>query len=92
MSVTCNKLTCDIGHLDLESILLSLFAKNAEGCVGIKLVQLTGDCDTLTDLRECASNLTTEQAIKMAIVDDGCGGLALGVFTLSGDAPAPEPR
>lgn len=85
MSVgTCNMIDCDSGRLDLETILLSLFATDTNGCTGLKIVQLTEtDCANLTDVVACGTVLTVEQAIKMAIVDDGCGGYALGVFYLS---------
>lgn len=85
MSVLCNKLECDTGKLTLEQILINLFAQDANGCVGIKMVELDEtNCANLTDLKECGSVLTVEQAVKMALVDDGCGGFALGVFKLAG--------
>jgi hypothetical protein len=61
-----------------------LFAKDSNGCTGLKIVQLTEtNCANLTDLVACGEVLTVEQALKMAIVDDGCGGYALGVFYLA---------
>jgi len=85
MSVgTCNIIDCDSGFINLETVLLSLFATDASGCTGIKIVQLTEtDCENLTPVIDCGTVLTAEQAIKMAIVDDGCGGYALGVFYLA---------
>ena len=85
MSVgTCNIIACDSGFVDIETVLLSLFATDTNGCTGLKIVQLTEtDCANLTDVITCGSALTVEQALKMAIVDDGCGGYALGVFYLS---------
>ena len=86
MSVTCNKIDCGT-HQDLESLIVSLFAKNADGCVGLKIVQLTETtCTNLTDLKECGMYLNAKQAIVSGIVDDGCGGNALGVFILTGEA------
>ena len=85
---TCNKIDCNDGFIDLESLLVSLFAQNEEGCIGLKITWLTGiDCEFLTDLRECGSVLTAEQAIKSAVVDDGCGGNSLGVYFLNPDGP-----
>ena len=85
MSVgTCNIIGCGDGYIDIETILLSLFATDANGCTGLKIVQLTEtSCANLTPVMACGTVLTAEQAIKMAIVDDGCGGYALGVFYLS---------
>jgi hypothetical protein len=84
MSVTCNKLACAEGHLDLETILLGLFAKNLDGCIGLKIMALPDTtCDTMTDVRTCGDILTAEEALKSAIVDDGCGGWALGVYLLT---------
>lgn len=85
MSVgTCNIIDCDSGYMDLETVLLSLFATDASGCIGLKIVQLTEtNCANLTSLVACGTVLTVEQGLKMAIVDDGCGGYALGVFYLS---------
>lgn len=78
---TCNKIDCNDGFIDLESLLISLFAQDEDGCVGLKITWLTNiDCETLTDLRECGTVLTAEQAIKSAIVDDGCGGNSLGIY------------
>jgi len=78
---TCNKIDCNDGYIDLESLLISLFAKDEDGCVGLKITWLTNiDCENLTDLRECGTVLTAEQAIKSAIVDDGCGGNSLGIY------------
>lgn len=85
---TCNNIDCSTGFVDLESLLVSLFAVDSDGCVGLKIVWLTGiDCELLTDLRECGTVLTAEQAIKSAIVDDGCGGNALGVYFVSPPDP-----
>ena len=84
---TCNKIDCNDGFIDLESLLISLFAVDENGCVGLKITWLTGiDCDYLTDLRECGTVLTAEQAIKSAIVDDGCGGNSIGVYFLNPDS------
>jgi hypothetical protein len=78
---TCNNIDCSTGYVDLESLLVSLFAVDEDGCVGLKITWLTGiDCESLTDLRECGTVLTAEQAIKSAIVSDGCDGNALGVY------------
>ena len=83
----CNKIACGEGYLDLETLLLGLFAKDASGCVGIKMFQLTEtDCANLTPAVNCGEVLTVEQAFKMAIVDDGCGGWALGYYAVA-DAP-----
>lgn len=85
---TCNKIDCTSGYVDLESLLISLFAEDENGCVGLKITWLTGiDCESLTDLMDCGTVLTVEQAIKMAIVDDGCGGNAIGVYFLNPDGP-----
>lgn len=85
MSVTCNKIDCGT-HQDLESLIVSLFAKNADGCVGLKIVAIGDtDCANLTDLKSCSMFLNAKQAILSGIVDDGCGGNALGVFLLSGE-------
>ena len=87
MSYTCNKLDCGT-YFDLESLIVSLFGKDENGCVGLKVVQLDAtDCADLTDLKECGMYLNAKQAIGMSIVDDGCGGNALGVFFLTGDPP-----
>ena len=85
MSVgTCNIIDCASGFIALESVILGLFATDTNGCTGLKIVQLTEtDCANLTPVVDCGTIVTAEQAIKMAIVDDGCGGYALGVFYLS---------
>jgi len=86
MSATCNKIDCGTTN-DLESLIVSLFAKNADGCVGLKIVQLNEtNCEDLTDLKECGMMINAKQAILSAIVDDGCGGNALGVYFLTGEA------
>lgn len=86
MSATCNKIDCGTTN-DLESLIVSLFAKNADGCVGLKIVQLNEtNCEDLTDLKGCATFVNAKQAILSAIVDDGCGGNALGVYFLTGEA------
>jgi len=78
---TCSDISCNTGYLDLDAILLRLFAVDENGCVGIKLGWLSGtDCTNLTSLAQCGSPLTVEQAIKQAIVSDGCTGWALGFF------------
>ena len=83
MSVTCNKLDCGTSF-DLESLIVSLFAKDAAGCVGIKIVVLDEtSCANLTNLKACTTIIDAKQAIGAAIVDDGCGGNALGVFQLT---------
>lgn len=85
---TCNKLDCASGYQDLESLLLSLFAKDENGCIGLKITWLLGiDCESLTSLQACGTVLTVEQAIKSAIVDDGCDGNSIGVYFLNPDAP-----
>lgn len=84
MSVTCNVLGCDTGKIDFEKLLISLFAKDGNGCVVLKLVELDEtDAANLDPLPECAMSVTLEQVLKQAIVDDGNGGYALGVFKLS---------
>jgi hypothetical protein len=85
---TCNKLDCNSGYQDLESLLLSLFAKDEDGCIGLKITWLFGvDCEDLTSLQACGTVLTVEQAIKSAIVDDGCDGNSIGVYFLNPDGP-----
>lgn len=77
----CNAINCDVGTLDIESVLLSLFAKDANGCIGLKLGWIQGsDCSNLESLAECTAPLTVEQALKMSIVSDGCDGWALGMY------------
>jgi hypothetical protein len=86
----CNALSCDTGYLDIEQVLLRLFAVDENGCVGLKIMWLWGDdCEGFTSLDECGQVLTVEQAVKMAVVNDGCGGWALGSFFIS--PPGPEP-
>lgn len=80
----CSAITCNTGYLDLEQIILGLFAVDESGCVGIKSMWLWGaDCEHFTDLSSCGSVLTVEQAIKKAVVSDGCDGWALGMFFVS---------
>lgn len=81
---TCNKINCGDGFQDLESVIMSLFGKDANGCYGLKIVQLDeNSCANLSSLDFCGQIVTVEMAIKLAIVDDGCGGNALGVFFLT---------
>jgi len=81
---TCSDISCDTGFLSLEQVLLRLFAVDENGCVGIKTMWLWGDdCEHFTDLDACGQVLTVEQAIKQAIVADGCDGWALGMFFVS---------
>ena len=78
---SCSEISCNTGYLDLDQILLKLFAVDEDGCVGLKLSYRWGlDCEDLTTLAQCGMPLTVEQAIKKSIVDDGCGGWALNVF------------
>jgi hypothetical protein len=84
---TCNKIDCSTGYMGLEDLLLSLFAQDENGCVGLKITWLTGvDCESLVSLQACGTVLTVEQAILSAIVDDGCGGNALGVYFVNPNA------
>ena len=77
----CSIINCNTGYLDLETLLLRLFAVDQNGCVGLKLGWITGtDCEGLTDLAQCASVTTLEQALNMSIISDGCDGWALGFF------------
>ena len=72
---------CNIGAIDLESLLVSLFAKDSSGCVGLKVVWLWGvDCEDLTPVATCGMASTLEQTLKLSIVEDGCGGWALGAY------------
>ena len=78
---TCSTIQCDTGYLDIETLLLRLFAVDENGCVGLKLGWIFGtDCEGLTDIESCTAPTTVEQALNMAIVNDGCDGWALGVF------------
>lgn len=77
----CSDITCNTGYLSLEQILLRLFAVDENGCVGLKIAYTWGiDCEDLTSLAQCGTALTVEQAIKQAIVSDGCDGWALNTF------------
>lgn len=75
-------IACNIGPMSLDTLLASMFAKDANGCVGLKLMWLWGvNCESLEPVTDCGSTVTTlEQAINMAAVSDGCDGLALGVY------------
>jgi len=74
-------LTCDVGHMSADQILLNMFAKDENGCVGLKVTWFWGvPCENLTPLAGCAEIVTFEQALQQAVVDDGCGGMALGVY------------
>ena len=79
-----NPNTCDFGAFDLEKLLLKLIAVDGSGNVGLKMEFLTEtDCNNLTEILECASHLTLEQALRQAIGVDACGGLVLRVFNLT---------
>jgi len=91
---TCSEIQCNTGYLDLETLLLNLFAVDENGCVGLKLGLIIGsDCTNFTDLASCGSVTTLEQALNMAVVDDGCGGWALGTFFVyPTEEEGPEPQ
>ena len=77
----CSEISCDTGDLTLDQVLLRLFAVDSNGCIGIKLVWLWGeDCDGFESLDACAQVVTVEEAVKQAIVSDGCDGWGLGAF------------
>ena len=78
---TCSTIQCDTGYLDIETLMLRLFAVDENGCIGLKLGWiLCTDCAGLEPLDSCAAVTTLEQALNMAIVNDGCDGWALGAF------------
>lgn len=70
--------------LDFEQTLVSLFAVDSYGCIGIKIAANTDACAGLESAIECASDMPLWEVIQGAIVDDGYGGNALNVSVESG--------
>lgn len=93
----CKNIPCGTS-ITFESALMSLFAKNAQGCVGIKVFSTSCDCGAppgpprvdCEDANPCTTQLSLSQLITRAFVDDGCGGNALSVAYLNQlpDCPA----
>lgn len=67
--------------LDWESVLLGLFARDANGCVALKLYpEAIGRAE---DANPCSTQFTLQQLIERSIVEDGCDGYALHVFAIT---------
>jgi hypothetical protein len=69
--------------LDFDGLLVRLFGVDSNGCIGMKIVVNSYSCDELTSAVECASDMTLQEIVQNAIVDDGEGGVALNVFSLT---------
>jgi hypothetical protein len=91
----CKNIPCGTS-INFEGVLMSLFATNKEGCVGIKV--FTTDCVCgegrpgvlCEDALMCTTNLSLEQLVLKSIVDDGCGGRALKIANLRQMPDCPE--
>ena len=66
---------CDVSHLTFTQLLNSLLYQNTDGTFGFRFVVTPiTECDDLTAASQCGmSNLSTEQAIRSAVVLDECG-------------------
>ena len=69
----CKDFPCG-SPLDFDRLLVSLFARYTDGCLGLKTVFSTAACADLTPATKCGQNLTLEEIITRAIVDDGAEG------------------
>lgn len=78
----CKSFPCG-SPLDFDRLLVSLFAKYTDGCMGLKTVFSTAACADLTPATSCGHNLTLEEIITLAIVDDGAGGNALNIVSIT---------
>lgn len=78
----CKSFPCG-SPLDFDRLLVSLFAKYTDGCIGLKTSFSTAACADLTPATSCGQNLTLEEIITRAIVDDGAGGNALSVISIT---------
>ena len=82
----CSNRECDIGFQDLNQAIKAFIGRidtgYYSGCAGLKIYPALKDCADLTDLVECGTKYTLEQAFKAALKDDGCGGASLRMFVL----------
>lgn len=78
----CKEYPCGT-PLDFDSLLVSLFAADSSGCIGIKTVGNTSACAGLVSAVDCASEMSLQDVIRGAIVDDGEGGYALNTITIT---------
>lgn len=69
--------------LDFDRLLVSLFAVNSSGCVGLKAVIGTASCEDMIPATSCGENLTLQEIVTRAIVDDGAGGHALNMTSIT---------
>lgn len=89
-TVECYGIPCD-EPMDFDLAFKRAMAKAVgglfSGCVGFRIYPVNvGDCENLTDLKDCGENLTLEQAFKKALIVDECGNLALRVFAIPREA------
>jgi len=82
----CDNRPCGKGYESMEMAIKAMIGKlnvprhPYDGCVGLKLALELKDCATLTELKDCGTNYTLEQAFKAALRNDGCDGATLRVF------------
>jgi hypothetical protein len=86
----CDGLGCTDGFMDLPMAIKSIIGKLPEGveaieCTGLKTHGHLAKCTDLTDLTACGTRYTLEQALKSALVNDGCDGWALRIWVLPRD-------
>ena len=74
--MACTKyLTCDLGEISAEQLLMALFAKDDDGCIYIRTVSTSVDCDDLSDAFGCNDGqMDLATLLKQAIVVDPCSG------------------
>ena len=81
----CDGVHCD-EFMDMNDAIKSIIAKftliPGFDCAGLKTAASLKKCEDLTDLTECGTKYTLEQALKAALTNDGCDGWALRVWLL----------
>ena len=72
MALQTKYVTCNLGDISLEQLLMALFAYDDEGNYFIRTVSTEVDCGDLTNAILCADSTDLVALLKKAVVIDPC--------------------